>query len=68
MKRSIKIEGPDVDLLLDLSKFATPSVEKEFIHLDKLPDGSWRLLMNVSTPDGRLDIQRVESLRIVRED
>jgi hypothetical protein len=67
MKRSIKIEGPDLHLLLDLSKFATPAVEKEFIHLDKLPDGSWRLLMNVSTPEGRLDIQRVEALRIVRE-
>lgn len=67
MKRSIKIEGPDLDLLLDLSKFATPAVDKEFIHLDRLADGSWRLLMNVNTPDGRLDIQQVENLRIVRE-
>lgn len=67
MKRSIKIEGSNLDLLLDLSKFATPAVDKEFIHLDKLPDGTWRLLMNVNTPEGRLDIQRVENLRIVRE-
>jgi hypothetical protein len=67
MKRSIKIEGPDLEVMLDLSKFATPAVDKEFIHLDKMTDGSWRLLMNVNTPDGRLDIQRVENLRIVRE-
>jgi len=67
MKRSIKIEGPDLDVMLDLSKFATPNVEKEFIHLDRMTDGSWRLLMNVHTADGRLDIQRVENMRIVRE-
>lgn len=67
MKRSIKIEGPDLDVMLDLSKFATPNVEKEFIHLDRMTDGSWRLLMNVHTVDGRLDIQRVENMRIVRE-
>jgi hypothetical protein len=69
MKRSIKIEGPDLDLLLELSKFSTPNVDKEFIHLDKLQDGSWRLLMNVQTPDGsRLDMQRVDTMRIIRED
>jgi hypothetical protein len=61
-KRSIKIEGTDVEL--ELSKFATPRTEKEFIHLDKLPDGTWRLLFNVEG----IDIKQIEALRILRED
>jgi hypothetical protein len=62
MKRSIQLEGTGVEL--ELSKFATPKTGKEFIHLDKLPDGTWRLLFNV---DG-VDIKNVEALRILRED
>lgn len=61
VRRSIKLEGTTV--VLELSKFATPKVDKEFIHLDKLPDGTWRLLMNVTD----VDIQNVEALRIIRE-
>lgn len=38
---------------LPLSKFATPHTEKEFIHIDRLPDGTWRLLFNVRGPDGK---------------
>jgi hypothetical protein len=61
-RRAIKLEGTDV--VLELSKFATPKTDKEFIHLDKLPDGSWRLLYNV----GGTDIRNVKSLTIVREE
>jgi hypothetical protein len=66
MKRSIQIEGPNLDVMLDISKFATPNVQKEFIHLDKLADGTWRLLMNVNTDSGRLDMQQVENMRVIR--
>jgi hypothetical protein len=61
-RRSIKLEGTDI--VLELSKFATPKTDKEFIHLDKLPDGSWRLLFNVKDTD----IQNITALTIVREE
>lgn len=61
-RRAIKLEGTDVTL--ELSKFATPRTEKEFIHLDKLSDGTWRLLYNVKDAD----IQTIEALTIVREE
>lgn len=61
-RRAIKLEGTDV--VLELSKFATPKTGKEFIHLDKLPDGTWRLLYNV---DGT-DVQSITALTIVREE
>jgi len=62
VRRAIKLEGTDT--VLDLSKAATPKTEKEFIHLDKLPDGTWRLLFNVKG----VDIQQVEALKIIREE
>ena len=61
-RRAIKLEGTDT--VLELSKFATPKTEKEFIHLDKLPDGTWRLLYNVVGTD----IKNVYALTIVREE
>lgn len=61
MRRAIDLVG--TNMVLELSKFATPKTDKEFIHLDKLPDGTWRLLFNVKDAD----IQQIEALRIVRE-
>lgn len=61
MKRQIKLVGTDT--VLELSKFATPRTSKEFIHLDKLEDGTWRLLFNVRD----IDIRAVEALQIIRE-
>jgi hypothetical protein len=61
-RRSIKLEGTDI--VLELSKFATPKTDKEFIHFDKLSDGSWRLLFNVKDTD----IQNITALTIVREE
>lgn len=62
MKRSIAIEG--TDKVLRLSKFATPRVVKQFIHLDRLPDGTWNLLFNVEG----VDVKDVLALKILRED
>jgi len=62
MKRSIALTGTNTEL--ELSKFATPKTDKEFIHFDKLPDGTWRLLFNVSG----VDIKQVQALTIIRED
>jgi len=61
-RRAIKLQGTDT--VLELSKFATPKTDKEFIHLDKLPDGTWRLLYNVVGTD----IKNVSALTIVREE
>ena len=62
MKRYIELEN--TEKMLVLSKFATPKTEKQFIHLDELPDGTWRLLFNVEG----VDIQKVKSFIIHRED
>lgn len=61
-RRAIKLKGTDVTL--ELSKFATPKTDKEFIHLDKLPDGTWRLLYNVKDAP---DIQAVQAFEIIRD-
>ena len=62
MKREIQLTGTDV--VLPLSKFATPRTNNEFIHLDKMADGTWRLLFNVKG----VDIQQISALTIVRDD
>jgi hypothetical protein len=61
-RRAVELVGTGVEL--ELSKFATPKVDKEFIHFDKLPDGTWRLLFNVEG----VDIQDIEAFQIIRED
>lgn len=63
VRRAIKLQGTTV--VLEISKFATPNVDKEFIHLDKLSDGTWRLLWNVK---GAPDVRQVEALTILRSD
>lgn len=60
-RRALELVGTGVEL--ELSKFATPKVDKEFIHFDKLPDGTWRLLFNVEG----IDVQQIEAFKIVRE-
>lgn len=70
-KPYIAIEGHSKNTIAELpiSKFATPNVEKEFLHLDKLPDGTWRLLFNVNDDSGNhILVSAIKSLRIVREE
>lgn len=61
-RRAIAIEG--TDKVLEISKAASPRTTKEFIHLDKLPDGTWRLLYSPGTIP---DFTKVQALRIIRE-
>jgi len=63
-RRAVRINLVDTYTELELSKFATPAVEKEFIHFDKLPDGTWRLLFNV---EGH-EVKDIVSFEFVRED
>lgn len=63
MKRIIKIEGTDIEL--ELSKATAIKTSKSMIHLDKLDDGTWRLIY-----DGNLipDFTKVDCLKVIRED
>lgn len=63
MRRAIEIEG--LDVTLELSKATAIKSSKEMIHLDKLPDGTWRLIYSDSLIE---DFSKVKSLKMVRED
>ena len=63
MRRAIDIEG--TEHVLELSKVTAVRTSKRMIHLDELPDGTWRLIYN-----GEMipDFTVVEGLRVIRED
>ena len=63
MKRSILIEGIGKELIL--SKATAVRTSKEMIYLDKLEDGTWRLIYNEATIP---DFTKVSALKIIRED
>ena len=63
MKRSIKLDGLDQELVL--SKATAIKTEKNMIHLDQLEDGSWRLIYNSKMIP---DFTKLTSLTIIRED
>ena len=63
IRRAIKING--LDMTLELSKATAVRTSKQMIHLDQLPDGSWRLIYNENLIP---DFTKVESFEIVRED
>jgi len=61
-KKNIILEG--LDDKLELSKVSEIKLsEKEFIYLDKLSDGTWRLAYTAKTIP---DIKKLESLKIER--
>jgi ribosomal protein L6P/L9E len=62
MKRSIVLKGIDKELVL--SKATAVKTNTNMIHLDELPDGTWRLIYN-----GNLipDFSKIECLQIIRE-
>lgn len=63
MKRSIKLEGLNQELVL--SKVTSVKTNKEMIHLDKLPDGTWRLIYNGNMIS---DFSKLTAFSIIRED
>lgn len=63
MKRSILIDG--IDKELELSKVVMIKSDKQFIYLDQLRDGTWRLAYTRDTID---DISQVNGFEIIRED
>lgn len=63
MKRSIIIEGIDKELAL--SKVVEINSAIEMINLEKLSNGTWRMIYSKSIIP---DITKVEGFKIVRED
>lgn len=61
--RAILIEG--LDEMLVLSKATAVKTKQNIIHLDQLPDGTWRLIYN---GDMIPDFSKVLGLKIIRED
>ncbi len=62
-RRAIEIEGTDV--VLELSKATGVRTDKNMIHLDQLPDSTWRLIYNSKLIP---DFADVKGLKIIRED
>ena len=62
IKRSVRLDG--LDLELPLSKATAVKTDKRMIHLDELPDGSWRLIYNGNMIP---DFSKLVSMTIVRE-
>ena len=47
MRRAIEIKFKDgASATLDLSKVTSVRTSKEMLHLDKLDDGTWRMIYN----------------------
>ena len=63
MKRSIEIEG--IGKTLELSKVVEIDTRIEMINIEKLSDGTWRLIYSKSLIP---DIKAVEGFKIVRGD
>lgn len=65
MKRAILIElSEGANILLELSKATAVRTTKEMIHLDKLDDGTWRLIYNENLIK---DFSKINNLKVIRE-
>jgi len=62
MKKSIYLKGIDKELVL--SKVASIDVDKKFIHIEEMLDGTWRLNYSSNLIP---DISKIESFEIRRE-
>lgn len=63
MRRAIELVG--LDRVLEISKATSVTTKNNMIHLDELPDGTWRLIYN-----GKMipDFSKLSELKIIRED
>lgn len=62
-RRAIELVG--TDNVLELSKVTAVRTRNRMIHLDELPDGTWRLIYN---GDMIPDFSLMTGLKIIRED
>jgi hypothetical protein len=63
IRRAIKVVG--TDQVLEISKVTAVKLDgPQMIHLDQLPDGTWRLIYNPNTIP---DFTKVAALEFIRE-
>ncbi len=67
MKRSMLIKHNDgtADTKLELGKAVTVDANSDFVFMEKMKDGKWRLTVSKSLIE---DISKVSSFEIYRED
>jgi hypothetical protein len=63
VRRALELIGTDI--VLELSKVTAVKTKQRMIHLDELPDGTWRLIYN---GDHIPDFTKISEFKIVRED
>lgn len=63
MRRALHLEGTDITL--ELSKVTAVRTTQRMIHLDELPDGTWRMIYN---GEHIPDFTKIEAFKIIRED
>ena len=63
VRRAVEIEG--IDQTIELSKVTAVRTDKNMIHFDQLPDGTWRLIYNANMIP---DFTKVKNFRMIRED
>ena len=63
VRRAVEIEG--IDQTIELSKVTAVRTDKNMIHFDQLPDGTWRLIYNAKMIP---DYTKVKSFKMIRED
>lgn len=62
-RRAIELVGTDI--VIELSKVTAVRTKQRMIHLDELPNGTWRMIYN---GDHIPDFTKISEFKIVRED
>lgn len=62
-RRAIELTGTDITL--ELSKVTAVKTNQRMIHLDELPDGTWRMIYNGNHIP---DFTQIKEFKIIRED
>ena len=63
IRRAIELTGTDITL--ELSKVTAVRTKQRMLHLDELPDGTWRMIYN---GEHIPDFTKIEYFKILRED
>lgn len=62
IRRAIELSGTDITL--ELSKITAIHTDKNMIHLDQLPDWTWRLIYSGKMIE---DFTKIQALTFIRE-
>ena len=62
-RRAIELVGTDI--ILELFKVTAVRTKQRMLHLDELPDGTWRMIYN---GEHIPDFTKISEFKIIRED